>query len=246
MRISLGQILVSCTALLVAILTLILFSRNPATIGELPLLLRALILDIAVLSAMVAAYPFYPAFRGRPGIYGLVICLPALFPAIAYFTVLMPQRADGTLQGEQLRSDLITDGSSNAIVEVGFAYPIYTPTVRIANQGLYTRQVNLFLRIIDANGESALFRGVRGSVPGNGLSVESSVQGMLSRNEGYLFNPLVLPPGRPVEGRIIFIISTLNDGTSFTDALGYAYQANFEIRDPVNGSLIAEFPLDRI
>ena len=246
MRISLGQILVSSTALLIAIFTVIIFSRNPAEIGELPLLLRALILDIAVLAALVCLFPLYPVFRERPGTYALVICLPALVPAIIYFIVLLPMRADGSLNGEQLRSELITDGSSNAIVEVGFAYPIYTPTVRVVNQGLYTRQVNLFLRIIDGNGESALFRGVRGRIPGNGLSVESSVQGMLSRNDGYLFNPLVLPPGRPVEGRVIFIISNLDDGTSFNDALGYAYQASFEIRDPVNGSLIAEFPLDRI
>jgi len=246
MKISLRQIFISVSAFLVAIITVYGFANNPASIGELPLGIRAAILDVAILAALVAVYPFYPVFRDKPGAYGLVVCLPALIPAFIYFLFLLPQRAENSLAGEQLRSDLITDGSSNAIVEVGFAYPIYTPTISLRNQGLYTRQVNLFLRIIDANGEAALFRGVRGRVPGNSLSVESSVQGMLSRNDGYLFNPVTLPPGTDVSGRIVFIISNLNDGTSFMDALRSAFQANFEIRDPVNGSLLAEFPLNRI
>jgi hypothetical protein len=245
MKISLGQIFISCSALLVAIITVIGFDRNPATIGELPLLVRALILDVAVLAALVAVYPFYPVFRQRPGTYALVVCLPALIPAIAYFVLMMPQQANDGLTAEQLRSDLITDGSSNAIVEVGFAYPIYTPTVSVLNESLYTRQVNLFFRITDAEGEPTLYRAVRARVPGNSLSVESSVQGMLSRNDGYLFNPLELPPGDPVEGRIVFIISNLDEGENFRDALNSAAAANFEIRDPVNGNLIEEFPVDR-
>lgn len=246
MKFSVRQILISSSALLVAVLTVFGFSRNPALIGELPLLVRALILDFAVLAALVAAFPFYPVFRGKPGTYGLIVCLPALVPAIFYFLVLLPQSAEEALAGEQLRSDLITDGSSNAIVEVGFAYPIYTPTIELRNQGLYTRQVNIFLRIIDANGESALFRGVRAQIPGQSLNVESSVQGMLSQNDGYLFNPVSLPPRESVQGRIVFIISNLNDGTSFMDALGSAFQASFEMRDPVNGILLEQFPLNRI
>lgn len=246
MKFSVRQIFISSGALLVAILTVSGFSRNPALIGELPLVVRALILDLAVLAALIAAYPFYPVFKDKPGTYGLIVCLPALLPAFVYFLVLLPQSAEDSFLGEQLRSDLITDGSSNAIVEVGFAYPIYTPTIELLNQGLYTRQVNIFLRIIDANGESALFRAVRARIPGESLNVESSVQGMLSRNDGYLFNPVSLPPGVAARGRVVFIISNLNDGTSFMDALGSAFQANFEIRDPVNGVLLGEFPLNRI
>lgn len=246
MKISLGQILISSSALLIAIATVLGFERNPASIGELPLVVRALILDVAVLAALVAVYPFYPIFRQRPGAYALAVCLPALIPALVYFVVLMPQQAGDRLVAEQLSSDLITDGSSNAIVEVGFAFPIYTPTVRVLNPGLYTRQVNLFLRISDADGTPTLYRAVRARVPGSSLSVESSVQGMLSRNDGYLFNPLVLPPGDPVVGRIVFIISNLDEGMNFSDALNAATAANFEIRDPVNGNLIEEFPVDRL
>jgi hypothetical protein len=87
---------------------------------------------------------------------------------------------------------------------------------------------------------------VRAQVPGSSLSVEASVQGLLSRNEGYLLNPLNLPPGNEIQGRAVFIISNLRDGTSFIDALGYAYQAQFELRDPLDGSLVQVFPLNRI
>ncbi|MCG8412787.1 MAG: hypothetical protein MI746_01095 [Pseudomonadales bacterium] len=246
MKIELRQIVISLVALLVAVLTVIGFVRNPAAIGELPLIVRALILNLAVLAALVAAFPLNPVFRDRPGVYGLVVCLPALIPGFVYFLLLLPNQLSDGIAAEQLRSDLITDGSSNGIVEVGFAYPIYTPTVSLRNSGLYTKQVNLFLRMIDANGDSALFRSVRNRVPGSGLSVESTVQGMLSRNDGYLFNPVTLPPGVDVSGKLIFVISNLEDGTSFIDALGYAYQAQFEIRDPTNGALIEEFPLNRI
>ena len=54
---------------------------------------------------------------------------PALLPAILYFSWLLPQRSPGEIQGDQLNSALITDASSNGLVEVGFAYPIYTPLI---------------------------------------------------------------------------------------------------------------------
>jgi len=38
----------------------------------------------------------------------------------------------------------------------------------------------------------------------------------------------------------------LEDGTTFTEALGRAYQAQFELRDPESGALLLEFPLNRI
>jgi hypothetical protein len=69
---------------------------------------------------------------------------------------------------------------------------------------------------------------------------------MLSRNGNYLFNPVALPPARGIEGKVVFIISNLDDGTSFTDALSSATQAQFEVREPDTGTLIAVFPLDRI
>tara|TARA_B100000989_G_C19383380_1_gene402590 strand:- start:370 stop:684 length:315 start_codon:yes stop_codon:yes gene_type:complete len=104
----------------------------------------------------------------------------------------------------------------------------------------------VFLRVTDANGGSALFRAVRAEVPGAGLSVESSVRGMLSNNGDYRFNPLALPPAKTVQGRMVFIISSLDDGTSFTDALSSAFEAEFEIRNPATGAFITSFPLDKL
>jgi hypothetical protein len=45
---------------------------------------------------------------------------------------------------------------------------------------------------------------------------------------------------------MVFIISSLDDGTSFTDALSSAFKAEFEIRNPATGALITSFPLDRL
>ncbi|MEQ8955804.1 MAG: hypothetical protein RL120_16855, partial [Gammaproteobacteria bacterium] len=61
----------------------------------------------------------------------------------------------------------------------------------------------------------------------------------------FLFLPLELPPRRTVEGQVVFIISTLDDGTSFTEALGRVFQAQFELRDPESGELLQTFPVDR-
>ena len=88
----------------------------------------------------------------------------------------------------------------------------------------------------DANDGSALFRAVRAEVPGSGLSVESSVRGMLSNNEDYRFNPLALPPAKTVQGRMVFIISSLDDGTSFTDALSSAFKLNSKSESRDRGS----------
>ena len=51
MKISLKQLIISATALLIAVLILLGFVRNPALVGEQPLILRALILDSAMLAA---------------------------------------------------------------------------------------------------------------------------------------------------------------------------------------------------
>ena len=38
----------------------------------------------------------------------------------------------------------------------------------------------------------------------------------------------------------------MEDGADFTEALGKASQVQFELRDPKNGQLLLEFPLNRI
>lgn len=243
--ISVRQLIFSLLAMLTASGVLAVFLTNPEFIGSQALIIRAAILDFAILLVLTAIYPLAPVFVKRPGPYGFVVCLPALIPAIMYYCWLLPQRSPGEIQGDQLNSALITDASSNGLVEVGFAYPIYTPLITLRNTGLFTEHVNVFLRVTDANDGSALFRAVRAEVPGSGLSVESSVRGMLSNNEDYQFNPLALPPAKTVQGRMVFIISSLDDGTSFTDALSSAFKAEFEIRNPATGALISSFPLDR-
>ena len=239
------QISISLAALLLALFLTVYIARNPAWLGELPLLLRGLVVNGAVLAAVIAAYPLNPLFRGRPSVYVLAICLPSLIPAFIYFLLLLPAEAREGFVAEQLRNQLISDRSSNGIVEVGFAYPIYTPTISVTNTGLYTRRVNVFLRMIDSNNQATLFRAVRDRIPGTQLSVESTVRGMLTGNQDFLFLPLELPPGREVSGQLVFIISTLDDGTSFTEALGRVFQAQFELRDPETGILLAGFPVDR-
>ncbi|MEX0963699.1 MAG: hypothetical protein WDZ52_06635 [Pseudohongiellaceae bacterium] len=246
MNISLKKIIVCIAALLVAITTVLLIVQNPARMGSEPLVVRAAALSLAIVAALIAIYPFNPLFLRRPRVYALTVCLPALIPVAAYYFFLLPSQAGTGLTGEQVTAELITDSSSNGIIEVGFSYPIYTPALRIGNLELFTRQVNVFLRMTDANGETALFRAVRKRIPGASLSVESTVQGMLSESAGYEFIPLEIPPASSITTRVAFIISNLDDGTTFTQALGRAYQAQFELRDPESGELILEFPLTQI
>jgi hypothetical protein len=243
--VSLRHLLLSVLALALTLAVVLLIATNPVQIGSLPLVLRAALLALAICAGLVAAYPYNPVFQKRPGTYGLVVCLPAVLPAFIYYLLILPGQATDEITASQLENSLITDSSSNGIVEVGFSYPIYTPTLQLTNQGLYTRQLNVFLRMTSADGEEALYRGVRSQIPGSGLNVEASVRGMLSENQDYLFNPLQLPPQRPISGRVVFIISNLVDGATFTEALRTARSVELELRDPENGTLALAWPVDR-
>ncbi|MFT4816780.1 MAG: hypothetical protein ACI80L_001082 [Pseudohongiellaceae bacterium] len=246
MNITLRKIIVSISALLVAVAMVIFIAQNPARIGSAPLLIRAALLSIAVVAALIAAYPLNPLFAGKPGIYAATVCVPALIPVLVYYFILLPNQAGSGLTGEQISNELITDSSSNGIIEVGFSYPIYTPSLRVGNLELFTKQVNVFLRMTDGDGEVVLFRAVRKRIPGSSLSVESTVQGMLSESAGYEFIPLEIPPASSVTTRVAFIMSNIESGSTFTDALDRASQAQFELRDPEDGSLLVDFPLTRI
>lgn len=246
MKISFRQLFISVMAGMVAVVIVAYLANNATAIGLLALPLRALILSVAIVAAMVAVYPLNAQFARKPGLYCLFVCLPAVVPGLVYYLFLLPQQAGEGMHAEQLRSELITDRSSNGFVEVGFSYPIFTPTITITNRELFTREVNVFLRIIDANNETNLFRAVRAQIPGESLSVESTVQGMLSENAGFLFIPVAIPPLRSIAGKVVFIISNLDDGSSFTEALGRAYQASFELRDPATAELLLEFPLNHL
>jgi hypothetical protein len=242
----LRKIIVSISALLFAVAIMIFIAQNPARIGSEPLLIRAALLSIAIVAALIAAYPFNPLFPGKPGIYAVTICAPALIPVLAYYFILLPNQAGSGLIGEQISNELITDSSSNGIIEVGFSYPIYTPSLRVGNLELFTKQVNVFLRMTDHDGEVVLYRAVRKRIPGSSLSVESTVQGMLSESAGYEFIPLEIPPVSSVTTRVAFIMSNIENGFTFTEALDSVSQAQFELRDPENGSLLLDFPLTRI
>ena len=246
MKISLQQVVTSLVSLLIAVLVVVFISDNPGRLGEEPLVVRALVLSVAIFAALVAVYPLNPLFTDRPGTYAGIVCVPALIPGFIFYLFLLPGKAGQGFEAEQLATSLITDRTSNGIIEVGFRYPIYTPTIAVKNRELFTRHVNLFLRMTEVNGEEILFRAVRLNVPGNGLSVESAVQGMLSETQRYLFNPIEIPPDRTLEGQVVFIISNLEDTATFTDALESSNQVNFEIRDPQNGQLLLEFPLQHI
>lgn len=243
---TLRKIIVSISALLVAVAMAIFITQNPSRIGSEPLFIRAALLSIAIVAALIAAYPFNPLFSGKPGIYAAIVCIPTLIPVLAYYFILLPNQAGSGLTGEQISNELITDSSSNGIIEVGFSYPIYTPSLRVGNLELFTKQVNVFLRMTDGDGEVVLFRAVRKRIPGSSLSVESTVQGMLSESAGYEFIPLEIPPASSVTTRVAFIMSNVESGSTFTDALDRASQAQFELRDPESGSLLLDFPLTRI
>lgn len=245
MNSSLRQIIISTIAVLVAIAIVVVILHNPARLGSEPLITRAIIAGFAIISALIAAYPFAALFTGRPGTYAAMVCLPIFILVLIYYLYFLPSQAGEGLSVEQLESQLITDSSSNGIIEVGFSYPIYTPTLRISNHELFTREVNIFLRMIDGNGETALFRAARKEIPGSGLTVEATVRGMLSENDGFEFIPIDLPPNRSVTAKVVFVISNLDVGKTFTDALTEASQVQFELRDPESGDLLLELPATR-
>lgn len=234
-------------ALLLAILGSAVFLHirsHPAGLGSLPLWQRGLFVDLGVLLLMSASLPLVTGVRLRRVVR--VILLFSLLPAPLYFQWLLPRQSGEGVEAEQLKSALITESTSNGIIEVGFAYPIYTPTISIHNRGLFTAAYDVYLRMYDANGDSSLFRAVRQRLPDSGLTVEATVNGMLSKSVGYLFNPVTVAALGETSGQVVFIISNLRDGTSFNDALNSAYPAEFELRDPETDELLLRFPLTRI
>jgi len=232
------QLAASVIGMLVAAIVTFSYFNNTATVGELSLWLRASWLNIAVLALFVAAYPFTRLSGNRSNGFALGLCFALVLPAYFYFLVLLPAQAEEGIEVGPLELSLITDRSSNGIVEIGFSYPIFTPRLTLSNKGLYTRRVQIFFRVTDPGEQPSLYRAVRASIPDSGLSVEATVRGMLSENEDYLFNPLTLPPGHSISGRMVFIITGVESGYSFSDSLRAARSAQLEIRD-LEGALIS-------
>lgn len=245
MTFSLRQIFISLLSLAFALTCFVLLADNPAGFGDQSLLMRALLVNVAVLSALIACYPLFRFIQLRATAFAIVVCVPAMLPALLYYVLILPRQAEEGIQFTQLQSSLISDSSSNGIVEIGFAYPIFTPELSFRNQELFTRRVSIFLRMVNAEGEQALFRGVRTTIPGQNLSVEATVRGMLGENQEYMFNPLILPPQQEVVAKVVFIISNVDDGASFTEALRVAQSVQLELRDPETGALYHELPIVR-
>jgi hypothetical protein len=240
------QLSISVFAITVTMVMFVFITQNLLLIGDQALWIRAAIVASAIIAALIAVYPFNPVFTNRPGVYALVVCFPATLPCFFYFLYLLPGQAGVGITAEQVQSQLITDRTSNGIIEVGFSYPIFTPTITVTNHELYTKSASVYLRITDGNNEDVLFRAVRQEITSTSLSVESTARNMLSRNDEYLFSPLQIAPGRSVIGKVVFIISDLNDGSTFDEALGRSYPAQFELRDPANSEILVVFPLDKI
>lgn len=240
--------LISVPFLLIALGGLYFIALRDAELGLLAPALRALISGVAILSFAIALAVWVKPRRVQASIIGVAVLLIA--GVSTYLVILLPAKSYpenpllSRFDFSQLDDQLITDSSSNGIIEVGFSYPIYTPAVEVRNNGVFTERVNLFLRLTDENGEDALFRAVRETIQGSALSVESSVQGLLSRNDDYLFIPLRIPPASSVSGRVAFVISNLEEGTSFTDALDRASAASLELREPETGELIQRLSLE--
>lgn len=236
----------SIFAALFAIAVLVLMTGHAGKFGEYPLFVRACVLNLAIVACLSALYPFFSSLLRTKLKFLAFIILPSLIPAFIFYLLIVPSRAVDELYLSQKDSSLLSDRSSNGIIEIGFQYPIFTPSISLINRDAFTREVNVFLRMIDKNQESALFRAVRSRVDSENLSVESTIRGMLSTNVRYLFNPIKLPPGESISGRPIFIITNLEDGASFTEALGNGYTGYFELRDVDEGNLLAHFPLTPI
>lgn len=237
------QRFVPVVSLLLAIVLVLVARSNALMIGTFALPTRALISAPIFLFALLAVRPFLSDFLRTPAAFTGIFVAPVLFFVGLYYFMLLPQREGEGVTGEQLLSALITDASSNGIVEIGFSSPIYTPTVELTNAELYTRDVDLYLRLTNALGEVSLYRAVREVIPGSALSVEASVKGLLSESKGYVFNPVRIAPLSTVERRVVFVITDTDDGTSFTATLKRSASAQFELRDPESGDLLDEFPL---
>lgn len=252
MNLSLRKIIVSIVALIVSITTVVYIAQNPSQLGNETLIVRAAVLALAIVAALIAVYPFNPFFATKPGAYIATVCIPAIFPVLIYYFLILPSQAGIGLSGEQLQMGLLAEGSDSGAAMAEFPQVVYTPTVRITNHELYTRQVNVFLRLID--GESnlpSLFRAVRQRIPGSSAGVEVTVrkalvQKALAENRSYAFNPLQIPPVRSITTQVVFVLDAFDNDEAFSEALRRTPQVQFELRDPETGDLLLEFPLTEI
>ncbi len=220
-----------------------LLTANSLWLGQQSLLLRAILFALPLLPTAIAVWLLLRETYPRISTLFLALGLLSLPASLAYHLHWLPRYGAAELSISMTEQRLITDSSSNALVEIGFAYPIFTPTVELSNGELFSRQLDIYLRMIDADGESTLYRAVREATPDETLSVESSVRGMLGANGRYLFLPLQLAPGEQLTGRLVFIITAFDESASFLGEMRRARRTQFELRDATTQNLLLEVPI---
>ena len=171
-------------------------------------------------------------------IIAIFILASSLSAFIIYLAVIPLEAVDEKIYLDQLDSSLLSDRSSNGIVEIESQYLMLTQTTSLVNRDAFTRDVNIFLRITDRVQEA-----VRSKAVDAKLSVKSTIRGMLSNNFRYLFNPLTLAPDKSISGRPGFIVTNLEDGASFTEALSSGHIGYLELCETAEGDLLSNFKL---
>lgn len=215
---------------------------NQEGFGGLELELRATIVALSLFSLFLGLTKFaYNKNNIRIIFFSFSSTLVTLF--FIFFAFFSARDGRG-LSAEEISNQLITDSSSNGYVEVGFGYPIYTLRLRIKNDDLFTRNIEIFFRILDQSGEEYLYRAVRDDIQNSSLSVESAVRGILSESPDFLFNPISISPFREIEGKVAFVISNVDNGADFMQQFSVSQSNVIELRDEVSQELIQKFTIN--
>ncbi len=228
----------ACVLLALALAAAYLLFENIFWMGRQALWLRAV---LWLAPPTIAAAALWIVLRTRsPAIARLWLVLVfAAWPlGIAAFLLWPSHRVEPALSAEILDRVLLSDGSPGALVEFGFVYPIFTPMVSLRNNGAYSREFDVYLRWMDENEPSAMFRAVRAGVPPQPPSVEASASAMFGANARYLLPPLRLAPGQQAEGRLVFIIAAPDEGAAFMNAIIQPGPARFQLFANDNGELL--------
>ena len=110
---------------------MILMIGNPATFGEYSLLTRACLLNLGIFASFSALFPFFSSYLKIDRKILALLILASSLPAFIFFLSVVPSKTIDEIYLDQLDSSLLSDRSSNGIIEIGFQYPIFTPTISL-------------------------------------------------------------------------------------------------------------------
>ncbi len=176
----------------------------------------------------------------------LALGIPAFTLGIfAFYLYWLPNKAVEGFSLRELERSLIADGTPASLVEIGVAVPIFAPRLTLRNDGLYSREIDVYLRLTDRAGRDTLHQALTEEASAAGVSVASAVRGMLRSDDSYLFTPLRIAPQRRANGQLVFVMGGIGEGISFDEALRQAAAAQYELRDAASGELLlaSPFPL---